>query len=403
MSKKIIDIFPPKNESKKKMIIGKTEISSYKPPSFLSKKKNRYFVFLFLILVGFFLYLYFVLPVARIKIWPKTQELNLKTELKIKEDIPVKVLEAEGIVNQQFPATEKFLKESKAEGIIRLYNNYSTRSQTLKARTRFVSPDRKQFRTPTQVVIPGKRREGGRWIPGTIDVRVVADQPGEEFNIGPTYFAIPGFLGLARYHKIYGRSYQSMFGSMIEETIRVSAGDLKTAKDVLEPLARDKCLTSLRDKILPGFDFLKEEIEIEVLERVTDVKVGTEIEKFNFQVGTRCRALTFKTGDIENFTNNFILAQLPENKAVISESLRIDKSVKEQTINLNLFFDIYSVIDKSFLQKELMGKSLKETRFFLEELPQINRVYVEFWPFWVESVPRELDKIKIELKFDEFD
>jgi hypothetical protein len=399
MNKKVIDILPPQKKDKKEILIGRAEVSSYKPSSFLSKKKNQFYIFLFLVLIGIFSYLYYVLPVAKIEIWPKTEELNLETELKIEEDIPVKVLETEEVISQQFPATEKFVKESRAEGIIRLYNNYSTAAQALIARTRFISPDGRLFRTPVKVIIPGKRREAGKWIAGTTDIRVIADQPGKEFNIDSTYFSIPGFLGMAKYHKIYGRSYQSMTGGMREEIVRVGAKDLKAAENTLEPLVKDRCLISLRDKILPGFDFLKEEFEIEILERTADIEVGAEAEKFNFQIRAKCSALAFKTEDIENFAKNFILTQLSENKVIVPESLRIDKSIKRQTINLNLIFNTYSIIDKLFLQKELAGKSLNEAEFFLEELPQIDRAYVDFWPFWVELVPEKLDRIKIELKF----
>jgi hypothetical protein len=415
MNRKIIDIFPPKKLNNKEEIktIRRTEIFSYKQNSFLSKKENQIYIFLFLILVGIFSYLYFVLPVAEIEIWPKTEELNLRTELKLEKNIneadfaakiiPARALVVEEVVNQEFEATEKFLKESRAEGIIRLYNDYSTATQTLIARTRFISADRKQFRTPVQVVIPGRRQETGRWVPGTVDIKVIADQPGEEFNISPTFFSIPGFLGLARFHKIYARSYQPMTGGMIEEVMRVSTEDLKRAENTLEPVIKNKCLTSLRNKIIPGYDFLEEEIKIEILEKTADVEIGAEVKKFNFQKKASCQSLIIRTADIENFAKNFILTQLSENKIIVPESLKIDKSIRRENIDLNLIFNIYSMIDKSFLQKELIGKSLNEAQFFLEELSQINKVNLVLWPFWVRSVPEELERIKIELKFERVD
>lgn len=394
MKKKVIDIISPSNKSLKTEVFGHRVSLTTSP-----KKKNFNFILLILILLfGAFSYAYFTLPKARIEIWPKTEKLSFETELKIDEKIG-KILETEEIISQEFLATEKFLKENKAEGTIRIYNDYSAEPQTLVPRTRFISADGQLFRTPERVIIPGRQQEGGRWIPGTVDVRVIADQPGEKFNIKPTAFVIPGFLGLARYHKIYGRSYQPMTGGIIEEVVRVGEEDLKKAENILQGKTTDACFAALKNKIPQDFNFLKEAVKVEVLEKIQDVKAGTEVEKFNFGIKVNCKVLAFKTKDIEDFVNNFIEKQIPENKIVVPKSLIIDKFFKEQALDLKISFGIYSAVDKDYLRRRLIGKSLIEVQDFFKNLPQINRAYVNFWPFWVESVPKNLDRIKIGLRF----
>jgi len=421
MNKKVIDInFPQKEEKKQNFERNfnflknrplKTEIFSCKTSLVSCKKKKRLiFIFSILILIGFFSYLYFSLPRVKIEIWPKTENVNFNTELVIGERIEGKILKVEETINQQFPATEKFVRETRAEGIIRLYNNYSTTPQVLIERTRFISANGKLFRTPTRVVIPGKQRQAGRWVPGTIDIKVIADQPGEEFNINSTAFSIPGFLGSARFTAIYGESFQSMTGGKIEELVRVSEEDFKISENILSGKKRDVCLDILRNKISPEFYFLEEAMEVKVLEKTSNVETGTEVEGFNFSLKINCQVLTFKKIDIKNFAKNFIEQQISENKVIVPESLEIKKLVKKQNINkglltfsLNLTADIYSDINHFYLQENLIGKSLDETQVYLRDLLEVDKIYVNFWPFWVKSVPRESNRILIELKFEGVD
>ena len=108
------------------------------------------------------------------------------------------VLEAEKEVSQNFTAHGKKLKSTKAHGTMRIYNNYSTAAQTLVATTRFISNEGKLFRTKERVVIPGGYYEGGKLAAGFIDIEVIADQPGEDYNIDPSTFSIPGFVGTSK-------------------------------------------------------------------------------------------------------------------------------------------------------------------------------------------------------------
>ena len=433
MNKKIVDILSPEEVKKKTNKKAGEEFSSSRPawrlkipkikpprfgiPLFLRGKKTLILILLILAAVGVFSYSYFALARTRIEIWPETERLTFETELTVDEKIkeldfltktaPGKISERTEEITQKFPSSDKALIKKRAEGIIRVYNGYSISPQVLIATTRFVSADGKLFRTPTRVTIPGGHYERGRLVPGFLDVKVKADQPGEENNIGPTTFSIPGFAGTARFAKIYGKSFQPMTGGEIREVVRVSQEDLDRAKRILNEKAAETCSVALKAETTPEFDFLKEAIETETLESSADVEVGTEIEEFNFQVKVRCRALVFKIEDIRNFAINLIAAQVAENKIVVPESLkinylleRVDLKKGRMVLSLSLTAYVYSSIDQLSLQNGLAGKSLTEARVLLENLPQVNKVYVKPWPFWVKNIPEDLDRINIELRFD---
>jgi len=99
---------------------------------------------------------------------------------------------------------------AKASGSITVYNNYSASSVKLVKTTRFATPDGLIFRAPADVVIPGKSSSG----PGSVQITVIADQTGSQYNIGPVAkFTVPGLQSNApMYAGVYAKSSAPMTG-----------------------------------------------------------------------------------------------------------------------------------------------------------------------------------------------
>lgn len=424
MPKKIFDILPPKEFEKRTPIppppsrFGRAPRVEELPAEKESRpqfKKSLFFIPLVLILIGIFCY--FTLSKAEIEIWPESEVLTFETKLTIDKTaenvdfsnkvIPGKIFEAEKTITEEFSSSGIVPKEKKAEGIIRVYNDYSTSPQVLLATTRFVSADGKLFRTPTKITIPGGHYENGKFVPGYLDAQVKADQPGPEYNISPSTFSIPGFAGTARYTKFYGKSFQAMTGGLREEASQVTQEDLDQAQKILEEKALQDCKVALKEKISPEFILLDDILDLKIIETFSLAKPKEELEKFSFQVKAKSQALVFKTEDVENFAREFIISQIPEAKKIHQESLKINYSLEnvslesgKTTFSLEMEAKIYSDIDQINLKKGLSRKSLAEAKLFLEDQPQITRVLVKFWPFWVEKVPEDTEKIEIKLNLD---
>jgi len=420
MEKKIFDILPPAKEREKieELPPEKKPIFRFKRPGLRIPPPRGWWVggvLSVLIIVGILISLN--LSRAEIEIWPETEVLTFKTKLNVDQKaenvdflnkvIPGKVFEAEKTVLEEFPSSGKSKKEEKAKGTIRIYNAYSTSPQVLIATTRFVSADGKLFRTPIQVTIAGGHYEKGKLVPGFTDIEVVADQPGPEYNIGPSTFSIPGFAGTPRYTAFYGKSFDPMTGGIREETPIITQEDLDRAKKILEEKALEESKTALKNKIPAEFDFLEEASKAEITETFSLARPGAELEKFSYQVKAKSRALVFKSSDIENFANEFILSQIPQQKRIYRESLKVNYSLQATdfelgkiTLSLSSETKIYSPLDEVSLKKVLRGKSLAETQIFLENQPQITKAMVKFWPFWIKKVPENIEKIKIKLNLD---
>jgi len=465
MKKKVIDIFPPEKEdrfqearaikeSEKEEILagekrdfdkGKNLIKAENILGNLGHPRNRVFILVFSAFILVFGFCYFTLPKAKIELWPEVSLLDFETRLTVDKNkgqvsfsdkvIPGEILTKEKTLAAVFSSTGKVLKEKKTEGIIRVYNAYSTSPQVLIATTRFVSTEGKLFRTPAKVTVPGGRYEKGKLIPGEIDIKVVADQPGPEYNIGPSVFSVPGFAGTDRYTKFYAKSFQQMTGGFAKELSQVTEADLRKAEDVLTRQAKDESEVALKNELKTkgtslglNFEPLESNIQTEIVEKFSVARSGDEVKDFNYQVKAKSETLIFKKEDLENFIKEFIDSQISQTpisegatagggegagvenvgkKKIDEESLKIEFSPDmvdlksgKMTLSLKISAKVYQDIDVVSFKNGIAEKSAAETKFFLESQPGVNKVEVNFWPFWVRKTPEDLEKIKIELKID---
>jgi len=134
--------------------------------------------------------------------------------------------------------------EERASGKLTIYNEYSTTPQRLIKNTRFESTEGRIYRIRESVEVPGKKNDN---TPGSIEVSVFAEEPGEDYNMGPDSFTIPGFAGLPQEGHIYARSTGDMTGGFKGVKRTVSDNDRTKALEELESALRDQLLAAAFD------------------------------------------------------------------------------------------------------------------------------------------------------------
>lgn len=238
-------------------------------------------------------------------------------------------------------------------------------------------------------------------VPSFVDLEVIAAEPGRDYNIGPTTFSVVAFRGTIRYDKYYGESTEPMSGG--GEVFQVKKSDLENAEKNLTEKVKKEVEGIMESEIPAEFAFLRETLDIKILEKLSRAKEGQEVEKFWFQIKAKGAALIFKKEDLKNFAIEYILHQIPEGKEIFRESLKINHSLEKidlplskTTISIDLSAQIYPKIDLSNLKKSLAGKSFQKTKNFLEEQPEILRIEARFFPFWAKQIPTNIEKIEIE-------
>ncbi|TFG35364.1 MAG: hypothetical protein E4H47_01620 [Parcubacteria group bacterium] len=435
--RKVVDIFLPKeketavifqNLHKKKELAQET-IKEVRPARKEESGGNKKWLPVFLLLIlfsagGFY---YFNLAKATITIWPKTQDVNVATKLTvdkgvgslnfIEKIIPGEIFEKEKVVTETISSTGEIGKEDKAEGIIKVYNEYSDSTQILIVNTRFVSTNGKVFRSAARVVVPGFTYDDkNKMVPGSIDIKVIADQAGPDYNIAPSTFSIPGFAGSEKYTKFYGKSLQPMTGGSSEKVSQVTKEDLDNAKIALSKRAKQECESlSIEELKMKETDedpakrylFSEDAIQTDVIETFSLATPGMEADTFSYTAKAKSQTIIFKESYMTSFTEEFVLSQFPQGNNISKKSTTV--KIMPENVNLNLgklilsldiSTKVYTDFDLSRAKEELKGKSAMESKVLLENAPEVSRVEVKLWPFWVRKIPDDLEKIKIDLSVD---
>lgn len=411
MDKRVVDILPLKRVEEKEAaaLVEKKLKTRFPLPKVV-------FLIPFLILGG--VIAYFTLAEAKIEVWPELNPLNFETKITVDKTVeninldqkilPGFIFETTNTLSEEFLSSGKKTLEKKAEGTIRVYNNSSV-SQTLIKNTRFqpplekfqIPPGREEnpwFRLEERVIISPKSFK---------DVKVVADSPGEKYNIKPSKFSIPGLSGFPQYTLVYGESFEPFSGGEKKEYPQVLSEDLARAKETLSQKAKREGLSALQNEIAKDYLFLTDAFGIEILEDSFSVKAGAELERFSYKVVAKSLAFTFKKEDLDKLTKGLILDRLPQGKEIDEGGLKmeypifsIDKGLDKMILSLSVGVNIFSALDESSLKKGLLGKSLEEAKLLLEKEQGIQKIKIHLWPFWLKSIPKDIQKINLELRLD---
>lgn len=426
MAKKIYDILPPKlvnkTEDKIKDLGGAVKKKRSYHKTARNHHKERHFPLKEILIGGsvivFLLGIYFYnkLPKANIQVWPKIDNLILQEKITAdkavnivdysKKVIPAQYIEQTEDSWQEFPATGTVSNDSKASGTIKIYNKINPSTPlTLKTGTHFLSDSGKYFVTLNKITIPKAQGK----IPGSIEVKVQAEQPGDSYNIGASKFSVPKLSGTPYYYGIWAESNSTMVGGYIGTLKKVTKDDISKAKDVLTKKLLVQAENSLKSKLSSDDVLLDGAVSRDIISASSDIKADSIIDKFSESAKVKVSALVFKKQDLEKFAKDDLLSQLPDSKNILEKSLNIDYipeliDIKNgtETLNLQLSAKTYYTIDANDLINLVNRKSSGEIKEIFDEKygDKISEIKINFWPFWVSKAPKDKNRIKINLNLE---
>lgn len=227
----------------------------------VDKKSHNYVLLGFLVsitLIGFIAFVAsFVFNGATVTISP------VRRDQQINESFIVEASAREGLLlvrdvplSETVTLPKNSLKKTsrRAEGDITIFNNFNDNSQKLIKGTRFATSDGKIYRIQDSVTVPGKSSGNA----GTVKAHVVADSEGEDYNIGPSRFTIPGFKGSAKYIAFYAESNKSMTGGSSGKTADVSDLDMEQGKATVREKLQSSISIKLSQATPDGFAYSKD-------------------------------------------------------------------------------------------------------------------------------------------------
>ena len=420
MIKKIYDIVPPEEEKEPSLIKESSGNKILENKQHQPKKKNQNhhrrlwvisFGVLILFLGIFVLWSRSYASKAQIDIWPKTEDFSYNLTLTASTStrnidfhqslVPAHQIELTKEFSKSFPASIVDVS-SKATGIIRVYNKYKNTVILVKG-TRFLSSTNptRLFRSQRKIIIPA-----GRYV----DVKVVASEPGRDYNIPASAFSIPGLRNFSPpqlYYDVFGKSFSKMEGGKIAKVNKIADSDVAKAKQEIEKIAQQGIMKALKDRALQEKDLVLEKtINSKIISQgILGNKVGDEKKSFVYQAKMQIQALAVSKDDLRKFVEQYTPSKLPKGKQVDKNSISIKtiSAVVNQggsvILNLSVSQKVYPVVDIDALKKLAVGQSPhKISNYFLDVYPNVLKVpQIKLKPFFARRMPKNKNNIVIEI------
>lgn len=359
------------------------------------------------------------LPRADITIIPASEEIEFSGKFTVKAGekldlaskiVPGILIEKEKETEKSFSATGNEKKIEKAKGKITIYNE-DNHSHRFVSNTRFKSQDGKIFKSQDWINIPA----GSKETPGTVEIEVVASDAGEEYNIKPSDFTIPGLEGMNIYDLVYAKSGEAMKGGFVGETEVVGENDIKEAEKEMKKLEEDlisEIKKEIMGEISPSLQFLSDSILI-IKEGVTfDKKAGDIGNAFLGKIKVKAKLLNFSEDDVQEIIAGIIAGKVKENiefEEVVStqeieyEILKNDIENKTAEISFEGKEKVAWRIDLGEIKKEVYGLEGAGFKNYIKEKMngKIKNGHLKLWPFWVSRVPEREDRVFLQIQYEQ--
>jgi len=350
--------------------------------------------------------MYLILPKANIKLSLKEAPIKVTIPVAISKNISSPDL-ANGIIPGQYfllsKSGSKIIETSnesgnsplKTGGFIFIYNAYSTAPQKLVVQTRFETKNGKIFRIQNPVIVPGAKMSGTQLIPSSIKVEVISDAAGEEYQIGPSYFTIPGFKGSSKYAGFYAESAEPM--TPVQNSSTLSSQEIEKTKKNLE----DALVNELKNDTLNTF----KDSDLKLIDGASTVKIDEF--KVNSQIVSMkitWQAIFFKEKNFRALVDYSVSNKYPDLKNFdFEDDITYPQATKSDFKKGEIFFTFELdktnafAVDLAGLKKELAGLDENGIRSIISNKNFINNATISLWPFWVKQAPGNPDKINITL------
>ncbi len=345
---------------------------------------------------------------TRVTISPRTHVLNFSSESitaypesTVGENAlsyGVETVELED--SEVVPSQGTVYAEEKASGTLTVYNNHQTAPLKLVKNTRFETPSGLIFRTPADIVVPGKKGS----TPGSIEVTVVADQPGEQYNVAAGKFTVPGLKSTPdMYKNVYAESSDAFTGGFVGERPGVPAGALESAIETVRTRLAAKAAESVKqiDASVVTFPSLVQ-IDYQSMPNTTEAGGSVRIhQKARVSIPT-FPSLTFayavSGAAISSGDTSSVVLKPGSNFAATAVGTSTVLGVSPLSFALSGQAMLVWQVDQSEIQSALAGKDKSAFEAIVGGFPAVQEASARIEPFWNSTFPEDPQDIKITIK-----
>lgn len=262
-------------------------------------------------------------------------------------------------------------------------------------------------------------KNSSKSTPGSITVRITADQTGASYNVGYQDFKITAYKGTSRYDSIYARSKTSIDGGYSGKVPNISQSSITTEVNALKDLLLQDIITQAKKSESNTFVFIPDAFVISFGQPKQDV--SNDGTKVTISLSADATALLLSKKDLsksilknENMiktasTTASTTVDLQEKVTYTGDLSAIKISFPQDTNsddlknNKNVYFTvtgtstIYASIDQETAAAAVSTLPVTQAIPVLQELTDSPDVSISIWPFWSTTLPSK-DKIKLKIK-----
>ena len=279
-------------------------------------------------------------------------------------------------------------------GEVTIYNYY-IKSQPLVATTRLMAPNGNIYRIEDTVNVPAG---------GQVKVRVYADDPSVNMEIGPTKFTIPG-LWAGIQDKIYGEStdkieYSQKVNKFVNQT------DIDNAIRDLKQQLVQKAKVEINKKYEDYSQIIYSIDDNSVFTQI-EAERGDKIDEFDASITANIVAVAFDGEAAANLAEKKFTSTLPAEKELIEFNRNniiytLDSfDYNEGTASINSTFEGKVSLDSNsdvINKEEILGLNKDQLDAYLINKEGISGYDIKFFPSFIKKVPAIPDKIIIKTK-----
>ena len=401
---------------KKNTTVKKVDNDYFKkiPPSNKQEKiKNkkvgpRYMLwFMALVSITFFFFAFsYMFSKAHITITPKIENVIIDETLSADKDsnsspISFDLVVLSGEENKKVKTENKEDVEAKARGTVIIYNNFSTKSQTLSIDTRLEGSNDKMYKTIKQIVVPGMSKDGEV---GKIEVDIYGAEAGDEYDSEPLDFKIFGFKNTPKYSKFYARSKGDITGGVKGNLYSIIPEKKEQIIEDLKGFLQTKLLKKATEQIPKGFILFEDGVFLSINDKDVDsfsdnslvpISLKGTLYGFLFEEKKLTKKIAEDVIDKYDGSDVYIANMKDLSFSLIDKENISFSDVKNINFTLSGASKMVWNFDVDKLINELLDKKKKDFNSILSKYPNVISSNLNLKPFWRRSFPNKIQNIKV--------
>lgn len=354
---------------------------------------------------------YFYLPRATIIVFVQREKDSFSLDVKAKKNttgidvetriIPAQLIQINKTLTQNFEAKEKGSFSEKSKGKLTVYNDNVTPQSMVPSR--FESSAGLMYWSQRNIKIPAR---------GSLEIEVVADKPGREYDLAckassPCQFTVPAWKGSDNFKKIHATSNAPFGGGVAGSGFVVSNDDYEKAQLTLRNDLLKAAQQELSAQIPQQFTLLQDSVRSELLDISSDPPVNSLSKNGKVAIkGTmKLQAFLIKEKDLKELADRVMKGQVTKDKETKPDTVSVEYSVAnmdfengEISLTVSASEETAFTLDNEDMKTKLKGKSEGEVRKFLSDLPKVQSANITLWPFWVRKIPDNTGRIDIDIR-----